>query len=57
VFGERGKHARSAVGMGSLPNNIPVEIECIVEVDALAQRSGGAASAPARKKAAKKKRR
>jgi enamine deaminase RidA (YjgF/YER057c/UK114 family) len=49
VFGERGKHARSAVGMGSLPNNIPVEIECIVEV--------GATSAPARKKAAKKKRR
>jgi len=41
-------HARSAVGMGSLPNNIPVEIECIVEVEA---------RAPARKKAAKKKRR
>jgi enamine deaminase RidA (YjgF/YER057c/UK114 family) len=33
VFGERGKHARSAVGMGSLPNGIPVEIECIVEVE------------------------
>jgi enamine deaminase RidA (YjgF/YER057c/UK114 family) len=33
VFGDRGKHARSAVGMGSLPNNITVEIECIVEVD------------------------
>jgi enamine deaminase RidA (YjgF/YER057c/UK114 family) len=33
VFGERGKHARSAVGMGSLPNSIPVEIECIVEVE------------------------
>ena len=32
VFGERGKHARSAVGMGSLPSGIPVEIECIVEV-------------------------
>jgi enamine deaminase RidA (YjgF/YER057c/UK114 family) len=32
VFGERGRHARSAVGMGSLPNNIPVEIEVIVEV-------------------------
>ena len=38
VFGERGKHARSAVGMGSLPNNIPVEIECIVEVGAAAPR-------------------
>ena len=33
VFGERGKHARSAVGMGSLPMGIPVEIECIVEID------------------------
>ena len=32
VFGERGRHARSAVGMGSLPVGIPVEIECIVEV-------------------------
>lgn len=32
VFGENGKHARSAVGMGSLPGNIPVEIEMIVEV-------------------------
>jgi enamine deaminase RidA (YjgF/YER057c/UK114 family) len=32
VFGERGKHARSAVGMGSLPGNISVEIEMIVAV-------------------------
>jgi enamine deaminase RidA (YjgF/YER057c/UK114 family) len=32
VFGENGRHARSAVGMGSLPNNITVEIEVIVEV-------------------------
>ena len=32
VFGENGKHARSAVGMGSLPMNIPVEIEMIVEL-------------------------
>ena len=32
VFGDKGKHARSAVGMGSLPNNIPIEIEVIVEV-------------------------
>lgn len=32
VFGERGRHARSAVGMGSLPFNIPVEIEMIVEL-------------------------
>ncbi len=33
VFGERGRHARSAVGMGSLPNGITVEIEAIVEVE------------------------
>jgi enamine deaminase RidA (YjgF/YER057c/UK114 family) len=33
VFGDKGKHARSAVGMGSLPMGIPVEIECIVEVE------------------------
>jgi len=33
VFGARGQHARSAVGMGSLPMGIPVEIECIVEVE------------------------
>ncbi|MDX2044870.1 MAG: RidA family protein [Acidobacteriota bacterium] len=32
VFGDAGRHARSAVGMGSLPHNIPVEIEAIVEV-------------------------
>ena len=32
VFGERGRHARSAVGMGSLPSGIPVEIEVIVAV-------------------------
>ena len=32
VFGERGRHARSAVGMGSLPRGIPVEIECILEI-------------------------
>jgi len=32
VFGERGKHARAAVGMGSLPSNIAIEVEMIVEV-------------------------
>lgn len=32
IFGEKGRHARSAVGMGSLPNNTPVEIEMIVEL-------------------------
>jgi len=47
VFGDAGRHARSAVGMGSLPMAIPVEIECIVEVSA----------APARKKVPATKRR
>lgn len=32
IFGEIGKHARSAVGMQALPNGIPVEIEMILEV-------------------------
>jgi enamine deaminase RidA (YjgF/YER057c/UK114 family) len=32
VFGEKGKHARSSVGVASLPSNIPVEIEMIVEL-------------------------
>lgn len=32
VLGEAGKHARSAVGMGSLPNQISVEIEAILAV-------------------------
>ena len=32
IFGEAGKHARSAVGMQSLPNGMPVEIEMILEV-------------------------
>lgn len=33
VFGERGVHARSAVGFASLPNQITVEIEAIVAFD------------------------
>lgn len=32
VFGEKGKHARSAVGVAALPNNMAVEIEVIVEL-------------------------
>jgi enamine deaminase RidA (YjgF/YER057c/UK114 family) len=32
VLGDRGSHARSAVGMGSLPANITVEIEAIIRV-------------------------
>ena len=48
VFGESGRHARSAVGMASLPMGIPVEIECIVEVGPAPARK------PARKPAARK---
>ncbi|WP_062014503.1 RidA family protein [Aureimonas sp. AU4] len=33
VFGEAGQHARSAVGFGSLPGRITVEIEAIVAID------------------------
>jgi len=32
-FGEKGMHARSALGVYVLPNNIPVEIEAIIEVN------------------------
>ena len=32
VFGEAGKHARSAVGAGSLPRNVATEVEAIVEI-------------------------
>ena len=33
IFGDKGKHARSAVGMYALPSNIAVEVEVIVEVE------------------------
>jgi enamine deaminase RidA (YjgF/YER057c/UK114 family) len=58
VFGENGRHARSAVGMGSLPAGIPVEIEMILEVAGDAAR-GPRARRPARAAAARsaKKRR
>mgnify|MGYP001381322446 CR=1 FL=1 len=32
VFGEKGRHARAAVGMNALPMGMPVEIELVVEV-------------------------
>jgi enamine deaminase RidA (YjgF/YER057c/UK114 family) len=54
VFGERGKHARSAVGMGSLPNNIPVEIEVIVEVGGAAKNRGESPIYSGRKKRRRK---
>ncbi|MFC4054439.1 RidA family protein [Actinomadura syzygii] len=33
VFGDAGRHARSAVGVAALPLNVPVEVELIAEVD------------------------
>jgi len=33
IFGDKGKHARSAVGSGSLPLNVAVEVEAIAEVE------------------------
>lgn len=33
VFGEAGRHTRSAVGFVALPGQIPVEIECTLEVE------------------------
>lgn len=33
IFGEAGKHVRSAVGVNELPNNAPVEIEIIAEIE------------------------
>lgn len=32
VFGEKGRHARSAIGTSNLPGNIPVEVEMIVKL-------------------------
>jgi enamine deaminase RidA (YjgF/YER057c/UK114 family) len=33
IFGEKGRHVRSAVGTSVLPMSIPVEIEMIVEIE------------------------
>ena len=32
VFGDRGRHARSAIGVATLPGGIPIEIELIAEI-------------------------
>jgi len=32
LFGEKGRHARSAVGTSTLPRNVPVELEMVVRV-------------------------
>ena len=42
VFGDAGRHARSAVGMGSLPFGIAVEVEMILEVSGATGRAGSA---------------
>ena len=56
VFGENGRHARSAVGMAALPMGIPVEIEMILEVHpgAPSRRSKRAPAGPARRRSAKR---
>lgn len=54
VFGERGRHARSAVGMGSLPRGIPVEIEVIVEIEEEPAPRVAAAKPAAKRKVAPK---
>jgi len=33
IFGEKGKHARFAVGANSLPRNVPVEVDAIFEIN------------------------
>ena len=35
LFGDRGRHARAAIGMGSLPLGISVEIEMLMEIDSV----------------------
>ena len=58
VFGDAGRHARSAVGMASLPVGIPVEIEMILEVaPARAARKPRAAAAARRATGGKRGRR
>jgi enamine deaminase RidA (YjgF/YER057c/UK114 family) len=54
VFGERGRHARSAVGMNSLPMGIPVEIEMIVEVGPAKAGKAAVKKPAAARRAAKK---
>ena len=33
IFGDKGKHARFAVGTNSLPKNVPVEVDAIFEIN------------------------
>jgi enamine deaminase RidA (YjgF/YER057c/UK114 family) len=54
VFGDAGRHARSAVGMGSLPFGIAVEIEMVLEVSGDAPRTGSGRSAARRARPARR---
>ena len=49
VFGDKGRHARSAVGMNALPMGIPVEIEAIVEIAPAPRRTARAHKAKKRR--------
>jgi len=57
VFGDKGRHARSAVGMAELPMGIPVEIEMILEVDPKSRPGKARAVKPRRKVSASRSRR
>ena len=52
VFGEAGRHARSAVGMAGLPGNSPVEVEMIVEFELAANLQLTAAFKPKKPRSA-----
>jgi enamine deaminase RidA (YjgF/YER057c/UK114 family) len=43
VFGDAGRHARLAVGVASLPGDLVLEIEAVIEVDGHGADDGGAA--------------
>ncbi len=47
ALGDRGRHARSAVGVAQLPLGVPVEIDAIVEVDISPRAAPASATAPA----------
>ena len=57
IFGEAGRHARSAVGMGSLPFGITVEVEMILEVSGPVERTRSARSRASTVRARKPRRR
>lgn len=56
VFGDDGRHARSAVGMAALPMGIPVEIEMILELEPEPTPSSRKARPPVRSRRAAPKR-